>query len=165
MIKSAIYRGRVRTVEDAVEVWKMNHDEAMTVCAIEDIVQESLSALAMLVDLQMDSWKQLRAGKLRKVLEHGKTIERAYRIGFDLISLVNGCIEEAQKDDYTVDKAVEFRQFIKRLEALNTDFVAKWPFSKREDIETAIASLDRGEGVEVGGLISELQGNNRSGRH
>jgi hypothetical protein len=158
MIKGAIYQGRVRTVEDAVEVWKSRHDDAMAVRDIEDIVRESVSAFEVLFDWQRESWEFLRAGKIKRILDYGGHLGRGFRIGLDLAALVQGCVDWAEMKGYSVDNAFRFRDSVTRLGELRGEFLARWPFPNKEEIERGLAAVDRGEGTDLGELINELQG-------
>jgi hypothetical protein len=162
MIQSEIYRGRARTVEDAVEAWKAHYLEADEVKDVEAIVLEVLSAFDLLRRWQEDAWKLLRTGKLKNVLEMGRKLDNAYKTGKILLAIVKDCMGWAERKGYIVDNAESFRKACRELESLWSELKANWPCPDKQKIEAGLASLDRGDGVEIGGWLSELQGKDRS---
>jgi len=157
MIKSAIYRGRVRTVEDAIELWKASHDDAMDVRDMEDIVEESSAALCMFIEWQQEAWRLLRIGAIRNILEEGSQFQRAYHAAEQLIRSVKDCIESATARGYIIDHAEKLRSVIKQVEVMHKEFSAKWPFPNVDEMDANIAAIERGDCVDLGEWISDLQ--------
>jgi hypothetical protein len=154
MIKNAIYRGRVRTVEDAIELWKASHDHVQEV---HDIVVESSATLCMFIEWQHEAWGLLRSGALRNVLDAGAQFRRAYSVAEQLIGSVKGCIESATARGYIVDNAEKFRDVIKQVERMHKEFSAHWPFPNTAEMDANIAAIERGDCVDLGEWISDLQ--------
>ncbi len=161
--RSVIYRGRVRAIEDAVEAWKASHDDALEVHDLEDVVREWLGTMDLLAQWQADSWKQLFAGELKKIQGLGRLLRMAYRSSLDVAGLLEECVAWAEGNGYAVDNARDFRQRRATVERLYQDFETRWPFPDKKQIEAGMASLDRGEGADLGGWIRELQGEDRPG--
>ena len=68
-VKNAIYRGQLRTVEDAVESWKCEYEEAEKARDVEAIIAVWLGLAESLLSLQKEALEQARIGKVRKYLE------------------------------------------------------------------------------------------------
>jgi|ERR1051325_10596736 hypothetical protein len=152
-IKNTIYRGRVRTVEDAVSFWKVSHDDAMAVRDIEDVVEESLAAIRILVEWQKEGWTLLLSGRLKNILEYGNSLRRAYVIGQNLIQAVSECIDRAEAGSYVVDNAGKYRSEIRELERLRKEFLAKWPFPTRAELTAS--EVD--DYLDLGEVVNELR--------
>ena len=56
-VKSAIYRGRIRGIEDAAEFWKPDHENAMCARDVEDMVHECLGIVDFLREWQQSTLK------------------------------------------------------------------------------------------------------------
>jgi hypothetical protein len=162
-IKGTIYRGRVRTVEDAIDLWKQRHDDAMAVRDIEDIIDESCAALDMFVSWQNEAWECLKTGKITRVLDVGERFVQGYDVGEKLIGAVKNCIELAIEKEYAVDNSSKFTLCAKKFEKLHKEFLAKWPFPKTDDMDAGISAIASGDCIDLGGWISELQSANSEG--
>src|SRR5665213_2742389 len=58
-----MYRGQYRAVEDALEAWKSDHDEAMSVCDLEEVVRTCLRLNDSARELVRSAWELGFAGK------------------------------------------------------------------------------------------------------
>jgi hypothetical protein len=157
-IKGAIYRGRTRTIEDALEAWKRDYQEAEKVKDIEAIIAEWLQSFEILREWQEESWAALQGGEIENVLEVGRMLSRGYELGAYSFSQVNSGVKWAEGRGYTVDGAEDLRRSFRRLQGLAKELAEKWPSVNKGKIEEALASLDHDEGIEIGGWLRELQG-------
>ncbi len=155
--RGVIYRGRVRAIEDAVEVWKASHDDAMEVRDVEDLIREWLWASELWIQWQEDAWQLLRAGQLKKTQEAGRALQWAHNAGLGLVATLEECLRSAEKAGYAVDNAGEFREKARALQRAYDNFLKRWPFADNQTIAEGLASLERGEGIDLGGWIRELQ--------
>jgi len=164
-------------VQDAIEAWNLTHltnspwrdlkpgtessrqDEVgETVKDIEAIIEASLQLHESLVAWQRESWEALRSGKLKKILAVGRSLEKAYQSNTDIFNAVGELINWAKQNGKEVGGARVFQERTADLRKLRDRFLAKWPFPKSEEMEQASAEIARGEGVELGEWIRELQG-------
>ena len=117
-IKNAIYRGRARTVEDAVEAWKRYYDVAEKVKDIDYLVREWLGLADALNSWQTECQDLLHTAKLDNVLEVGKMLESAHRISMDLHEAVNDGVRWAKARGYEVEAASQFHEASMNLKKL-----------------------------------------------
>ncbi|MBI3410881.1 MAG: hypothetical protein HY040_21305 [Planctomycetes bacterium] len=167
MIEEAILRGRVRTVEDAVGAWEARHDNSephKLQRGARDIVNETLSMLEWMERVQDAAWKDLRAGKIVRVLERGRDLKRTFDAASKAAVAVGEMLASAEECGYALSEASEFRKRADRLQQLQARFEEKWPFPKKNELEASVASFGRGEGIDLGEWISELQGKNPAER-
>ena len=157
-IKNAIYLGRARTVEDAVEAWKRDYEEADKVKDIESIICEWLRVAEALTSWQRESWELLQTGKLDNVLEVGRMLEKAHRICPELFDAVNEGAKWAEQKGYTVENIGSFREISANLCKLKKRFETKWPRVDKAELEAGLASWQHGHTVDISGWLSELQG-------
>jgi hypothetical protein len=160
MIKGKIYRGRAQNAETVIDFWKASHDDAMVVRDIEDILQEVSATFRLFIEWQKEAWDAMRTGKIGNVLEVGEQLKIAYEIGERLSKSAGQCIEWAAEKGYAVENAGALRSLVKEIEELHKQFSAKWPFPDSAEMEANLAAINRGECVDLGEWISDLQNNN-----
>jgi hypothetical protein len=157
-MKHAICRGRARTVEDAVEAWKDDHDAAMQARDTEDLVDISLEFTRFLLDWVQQSWERLFANNLRSIQETGLLLQRWLTRADELAKDVENCIRATKKQGYTVEGADEFAATVANLRRIKQDFEGRWPFVDENVMEDSRLAFQRGEGQDVEDLIRETQG-------
>jgi hypothetical protein len=162
-LKAVIYRGRVRTIEDAVEAWQSSHADAMAVRDLEDILREWLWATDFLIEWQGQALTMLVDGKLPNIQECGRVLKNAHAAALKPCATLDDWIKRAEEHGYHVDSAERFHTGLSKLTGAREEFLRRWPFPDEAKIQEALAALDRGEGVDVGGWIHELQGTPRAG--
>jgi hypothetical protein len=157
-IRDAIYRGRIRTAEEALDAWRCHSEVAPE---FEIILRECVSALLGLDDVEKECWALLRSGKMDTLLECGRRLGNAIELGSRMARRASDCAQKLEEMGYTLDSATDFRKCVMKLEAIRRRF-ASWPFPKKEDMDKAIAEIERGEGIELGHWIASLQNETHS---
>ncbi|MBV9125036.1 MAG: hypothetical protein JO112_16905 [Planctomycetes bacterium] len=163
-VKNAIYRGKLRTVEDAVEAWKAEHHEAMGVRMFEEVVRECLAAHTFFQDIQKERWGQLWAGQIREIQTTGENFLRVLETSLIVYSLVEECLLRVKRAGYSVNGEEEFEKAFQELRSAAADFKSRWPFVDHQQIEESRAAFAQGESQSVEEILGELQGSD-TGQH
>ena len=71
-----MYRGQYREVEDALETWKADHDEAMNVHDLEEVIRTCLRLNNSARELVRSAWELGFAGKALDSEGIGKDVLR-----------------------------------------------------------------------------------------
>jgi hypothetical protein len=157
-VRNAIYRGKLRTVEDAVEAWKAEHDDAMGVRMFEDVVRECLAAHTLFRDMQKERWEKLFAGKISEVQTTGENLIKTFETSLLVYSLVEECLLRVKRAGFRVNGEEEFEKAFPELRSAAADFKSRWPFVDLKQIEESRAAFARGESQSVEEILGELQG-------
>lgn len=157
-VKNVICRGKLRTIEDAVDAWKAEHVKAMRIQNIEELVHECLGASDYLKQWNNESWKQLMENNLRAVQEEGEMLRRAFRNASALFSPIMDAVKDAENQSYRIEKAPEFQKAIDEVESMSAKLEKHWPFIDLQMVEESRAAMERGDYVSVEDMLRELQG-------
>lgn len=156
--KSVICRGQARTIEDAVETWKADHEDAADVRAIEDVIPVCLTLCQLLQEWQKDVWESLFSNRLRNVHSTGELLRKGYHHALPALDGVADCLRWAEQKGYEVDKTAVFQQAAESVRRLHEDFTRRWPFLDRAAVEEARAQIGRGEFLSAEEIQRELHG-------
>ena len=162
--KGLICRGRARTIEDAVEAWKSDHDEAMAVRDLEDIIRECRWLRDLLMEWNQESWKLLRAGRLHCVQDTGDSLRMVLTIFLRAIPRARRLAANYKRGGYHVEHAGEFADLEKQVQEMANELDQKWPFIDPREMEESRSAYDRGECQPVEDILRELQGTDSAER-
>ncbi len=161
-VKRALYDGRVRGVEQAVEVWKSHHDEAMEARDLEEIVADVNELFSWLSDWQRESWKLLNDSSISKnAIQHGEALRYCYTKAFAIIDLIGACIASCKKAGYSVEGADELEVATKEVRRLYAHFGRAWPFPQTEKMAEGIRAIEQGNWITPEDWLRELQEQDR----
>jgi len=161
--KSFICRGRVRIIEDAVDLWKTDHDDAMAVRDIEALARECSCVLELLREWQEESWQRLLNDQLGDVQQTGELLKAVFRGAIEVFPRVAHLIQWAGGKGYRVDGSEEFAGALSEIRRLNLELEQRWPFVSCEEKEEARAQIRLGECQTGEDILRELQGSNTAG--
>jgi hypothetical protein len=155
--KSVICRGRARAIEDAIDAWNLDHDNALSARDMEDVVGECLSTRDFLSQWHQTAWEHLFAGRLANIQQAGELLRSATGKLVHVFAAVQTCVKWMERKGYPVDKAVEFEAAARAVEGLLADLNRRWPFIDPQQVEEARAAFARGEGIPAEEILRELQ--------
>lgn len=156
--KSVICRGQARTIEDAVEAWRADHDDAMDVRDIEDVIPVCLTLSELLQEWQKEAWESLFSNRLSNLQEAGELLRKAYLHSLQAFEGVADCLRWTKQLGYEVDRIAEFQQAFETIRRLSEDFSQRWPVLDAASVETARAQIARGEFLSAEDIQRELHG-------
>jgi len=153
-----MYRGQYRAVEDALEAWKSDHDEAMSVCDLEEVVRTCLRLNDSARELVRSAWELGFAGKALDSEGIGKDVLQALKAGVVTWNSLAESVEGRVAQGYTVESADGISSALAEIQALAANFAARWPFARKEEIEQGAREIAAGKFVTGEELLRELQG-------
>lgn len=156
-IKNAIGQGRARIIEQAVEAWKADHDDAMRTRDVEGLITLYLEHCAFLKDWYKEAWDDLLANELLDPQGAGEVIRdllvKTVEYGRDLSNL----IAEAKRKGYIVDRTEEFRASEVIVSQLHADIKASWPWMDQSLREQSLADYEAGRCRPAQEILDELR--------
>jgi hypothetical protein len=156
-VQSTIYRAKTRGIEDAVEWWKPDHDNAMSVRDVEDLVRECLGIRDFLKQWLALSWQSIREGNLDDCESVGRALEDAFKNGAQIFQTVRECIVDAEHSEYTVENSAAFDEAEKDVVSMQADFEREWPFMDMKVLEKSIADYKAGRYRSAKEILDEMQ--------
>jgi hypothetical protein len=154
--KSVICRGQARTIEDAVKAWKAEHDDAMEVRDIEDVVRVCVLLSELMQEWQAEAWECLFSGKLRSTQLAGGLLRKAYAHAAEAFEGVAEWVNWVRERGYKVEGARRFTEAVEAVRRLREDFVRRWPTLTASDLAEGSAQAARGEFMSPEELAREL---------
>ncbi len=124
---ATLMKGQARTIEDAVEAWKADYDEAMHVRDLEAILAFAIQVEALLRQGQANLWTGLLAGEIKNPPAIGETGRAAYAKVVVAFSVLASATKDAVAHGYEVEKAEAFAVAQARLIELQQEFDRDWP--------------------------------------
>lgn len=162
-IKNAICRALARAIQDEVDAWKLDHDDAMQAWDIQDLVAECIALRKYVGTWKDEAWQLLMANKLKHVQATGEVLKRQLSHVEYLINLVENCVKSAAARGWEFDKAQELRDAKTAVAAMGADFEKRWPFVDAEQVKRSREDFDRGRYQPAEEILGELQGPDRAG--
>ena len=153
-----MYRGQYRAIEDAVESWKADHEEAMAVCDLEVVIRTGRWLNDRCRELVQCVFDAGFAGKIQDPEDLGKCIVKLLQAGRDMWETLANGTKEATNRGYTVDGASKVADSLASVKTLATEFEFRWPFSRQEEIDRGSKEIATGKFTTGEELLRELQG-------
>jgi hypothetical protein len=153
-----MYRGQYRAVEDALETWKADHDEATSVWDLEELIRTCLGLNASARELVHAVWELGFSGKAHNPEEIGRDVLPVLKAGVVTWKSLAEGVEERVAQGYTVESADRIPAALEEIQTLAADFAARWPFVRKEDIEQGAKEIAAGKFVTGEELLRELHG-------
>jgi hypothetical protein len=155
---AAICRGHVRTIEDAVEAWKQDHDDAMKVQDLEQMILVCLFLRNGLRQVHRQVFNHLFAGKVGKTQELGRVVRGLDASVLKSFQAVAEVVRWARENGLDVERAGDLDQAIEHVRRLSDDFGRRWPLFDTEQIKEGLAQAARGEFADDEDIQRALQG-------
>jgi hypothetical protein len=156
MVAQAILaRRQVDAIEASFEAWRADVDTTRS-------EQAALLAAAVHWTEQMErwqtaSWKHLFSKNRTYDFQlQGRRLAEVYSLGLTVFDRLETSLETARGGGLDVEGVEAFRKARESLDALYTDFRARWPLFTGEELEAGAAEIARGECVTLEEAIREL---------
>ncbi len=152
--RGILARGQARALREAAETWKIDHQAAMAVRDLEDLVAEGISMAESYSVWRERCLVDLYSRRLPDVIPTGEALHDA---GTDLstgMATVEDCIQLAESIGYQIDQAEAFRKARKRLDSLLVDLADAWPQFDLAEIQRNEAQIEAGHSVALEDLLS-----------
>jgi len=152
-----LYRGQFNAVDETLEPWKIDHDQAMQVHDLEDVIEQ-----CHLVDRQAlrcveNAWSLGSSSGLSDHEEHGRCILDMLRAGVRAWGRIVQCVEQAEEIGYDVKGASDSRIALAELRRIHEDFAGRWPFARAEDVKRGEREISEGKFITAEDLLSGCQ--------
>jgi len=165
--RSTIYRAKARGIEDAtrdienaVEWWKPDHDDAMCVREIEDLARECISIRDDLQNWVESCWSCATHGTVADFTSVNNELQEAFSIGQARFQSVRECIDEAGRRGYQLDNTREFNEAEKQITKMQSEFEEKWPSLNLQVLRQSMADYRAGRYRTAKDLFDEFQRRN-----
>ena len=153
-----MYRGQYRAVEEALETWKVDHDEAMGVCDLEEVICVLLRLQPNVLKLVRVVWEKGSSGKIDDPQEIGQLMLTALNAAVKAWQLIEKSAAECAKAGYDVNGSEHSPSALATVTAARDDFAGRWPLYRTEDAERGAKEIAAGKFVTGEELLRELQG-------
>jgi hypothetical protein len=120
-VKNAYCRARARAVEETVEAWKVDHDDAMGARDTDELVAVYLDFYELLHECCNDAWEGLFANQIGYTEHCGRVLSICLKVGVKLGSEILECIQETENGGFEVEKAKETRVAVRHVNELAKD--------------------------------------------
>lgn len=164
--------GKVKLLEEAVEAWKADHDDAMRALDAEDLVSHALS---LANDELPRTWK-----RLWEILESAQSIDtevigKTLREVFDrvpaLLESVRAVADETEASTgHTLRGRNNLDAAIERIRVLGNNIMSAWPWKNRphhvhdrQKLLDAREAFSRGEYDDIETLLRQARSGERLG--
>jgi hypothetical protein len=155
-----ICRSQVRAIEDVVDAWKADHECAMKVHDIEDIIRVGVFVREQFRGWVADLWECASTGQTSNPVAEGETILHWFAEARKVMGLVSAQIAWATSQGYTVDNAQEFATALDDVRKMEEDFRSRWPLPDAQQVAQARKEFASGAFQSAEDVLRELQGAN-----
>lgn len=162
--KYIIGRGRLRTIEDALETWQSSWPDAIEVPTLADIVIECVDLADFLCKWERAAWGLLDANRLPNVQRTGQHLREALHQALQLLEEVGKSLQWAADQGHKAGNPSLLDDAVKRVQESAAKLEQRWPFIDPRQVEQARAALARGEFQTGEDILRELQSPDRQAR-
>lgn len=162
--KNIICRAHIQAVTDVLKSWKKDHDEAMKVRDLEDLIRLCLAFCEEEDQLVTEALETLASDKTMTVRRHGFMIQATLDAAVQAVEAVTMRVEHYKRQGYSVDNEETLREVARKTRQRQVAFLGQWPFFTLEELEESSAVIERGEFVTGEDLLRELQGEGGTAR-
>jgi hypothetical protein len=154
--RAKMYRGQYRAVEEALESWKVDHEEAMGVCDLEELIPFLASITPPVLELVGYFWDRGFSGAIGDPDAMGQVVLDALEAGVEAWSAAQGGVRECTAAGYVVEGTDKIPAALAEITAARDDFARRWPFSRKEDVERGAREIAAGRFVTGEEILREL---------
>jgi hypothetical protein len=128
--QNAIGRGRVRAIEDAVETWRFDHDDALAVRDVEDVVRECLGMREFLRSWQNQAWAYMLANRLANIQETGEELRTELNRMLEIFPKVLAAIRWAKAKGYVFELEDQVEAAVADVKKMSQDLAfSRWLYT------------------------------------
>ena len=145
-------------VEELVENWQLDHQEALLAGDVEELVSECLELSNLLKRAWRNLIKQLLDEQVDDLDKAGRMMLAAVRKSEKVLQVVQGQIAEATRRGHPIETSGELQKAIGETHQLAAEIAAKWPATDHQMIAESLAAYKRGDYQFAGDLLNALPG-------
>lgn len=135
---------RFSIVEETVETWREEHDQAMLVCDIEELGEEFVRTVEFFKRSYDRTVQRLLDGKLRDINAGGKQLLRTAETGLQAGDALIELFAKLRQHRYNLPNESGLLQARSNLADLKNKLVTKWPFLDPKAFERSREDFERG---------------------
>jgi hypothetical protein len=136
---------RSRCVEQLVEDWQIEHQQAMRAYDVEELARECIELGALIEHTSKTLFEKLFKDDVPDVDEAGRVMTITLARSIKVFGSVHESMERVRHDGYTGDVADEFERTDKKVRGLRDLFDKQWPSLNREMVEKSRAAYQQGD--------------------
>jgi len=154
-------KNRSHQLEEYLETWQIDHQNALYVCDLEQLVQDCLQLMPLLRQAWDHTVERLfdKSKPSEMVFVEEQTVRRVVSMVSQLCRRVSGLIDEAEQAGYSVDATEAFRGELRDLVFLEKEIESQWPPTNSQHIRESLDAYGRGEYQSAEDMLREAQGN------
>jgi hypothetical protein len=153
-----MYREQYRAAEDALEDWKADHEEAMAVRILEQLIRILLPVHEGTKELIDAVWEEGFSGQVRNPENLGQWVLKVLRSGIQTWGSLAEHVTECASQGYAVEGDNNVSAALAEERELLADFSARWPFVRKEDVARGAREIAEGKCIAGEDLLRKLQG-------
>lgn len=157
--RNIVAHEKIRGIESTIEAWKKDHDEAMAVFDIEDLIRECVGMKMFLTAWKKHVWRRFFDEKIQNVQETGRALLDALENASKVFPHVKEAIALAKQEGYEVENSSMLDEAEAALETLKLDHATRWPFVDASQITLAREEIKSGKFRSTEDILHELQSN------
>lgn len=139
MTRSLVWKEQTRFIEDAVESWKLAHEQAMQALELDAVLQVCTVLGDYVRKLMATTWEELFSGKLTGVQEKGLSFQKAFEQSARAFADLAAVAREFLDSDHELPHHAPFLAAHEQMLRLKTDFDRRWPLFNVEALQTKLA--------------------------
>ena len=137
---------RSRSVDELIEEWKLEHDQAMFAFDLEELVSECID----LGNLSKHAWKSFRDLLLKNpnapvIEESGRVMQTALTRTLEMFHTVKALVTEASQKGHSIQDAADFELVVNETRKISDKVQVVFMEPDPAAIEESIAAFKRGE--------------------
>jgi hypothetical protein len=170
MSRTLLFRlqdGKIRVLEETVESWKRNHEDALLALDVDDLIAECLSCWEDIRRSWVRTRRSAALNRLGDLQEVGTSVldvlDRAIRLLVDVTALAK---KVAQDTGHAVEGWEDLPEAIREARDLREHVNKTWPWDDRPVLkldrkmaEESRSARARGESRDVADILAGLQAN------
>lgn len=127
MTRSIIWKEQTRLIEDAVESWKLLHQEAMQALEVDVVLEMGVVLERYIRKLMAATWEELFAGKLTHVQDRGASFQKAFDQSVQAFADLAAVAGAIVAGGHELPHYSTFVAAHEQLLHLKNDFERRWP--------------------------------------
>ncbi len=139
MTRSIIWKEQTRFIEDAVETWKLAHEEALQALELDAVLQVCAVLGDYVRKLLAATWEELFSGKLSKVQETGESFQRCFDRSAGAFAELAAVAREFLDNGHELAHHAPFVAAHEQLVRLKEDFERRWPRFSASELKTKLS--------------------------
>lgn len=141
---------------EATEDWKYDHNEAMAVRDIEDVLTNVRVLVGLMERVQESAFQDLQANKVTNVDDDGKSPNLLFQMAGRAIQLWYDVVTAYSNRGFEIEGKAQFQQDRSYLETLFERQVKRWPRTNVAELDVSLSN-DPDSVVDAEELLREIQ--------